>query len=65
MELGDRRRVCDGVAVDAEVAEGFAHVLLLDEGGEDLFVAVDDVLDTCSWWTQGTGSLWLLGTLGY
>ena len=44
MELGDRRRVGDGVAVDSVVAEGLAHALLLDKGGEDLFVAVDNVL---------------------
>lgn len=45
VELGDGCRVGDGVAVDSQMAEGFAHALLLDEGGEDLFVAMDDVLD--------------------
>lgn len=53
VELGDGRRVGDGVPVDAEVAEGFAHALLLDEGWQDLFVAVDDVLDTGGWRKEG------------
>lgn len=45
MQLGDRSCVGDGVAVDPQMAEGFAHAFLLDEGGQDLFVAVDYVLD--------------------
>ena len=45
VELCDGRRVGDGVAVDAVVAEGLGHVLLLVVGSEDLLVAVDDVLD--------------------
>lgn len=49
VQLGDGGRVGDGVPVDPEVAKGFAHVLLLDESREDLFVAVDDVLDAGSW----------------
>lgn len=49
VELGDRRRVGDGVPVDPEVAEGFAHAFLLDERRQDLFVAVDDILDTGGW----------------
>lgn len=53
VELGDGGRVGDGVAVDSQVAEGFAHAFLLDEGRQDLFVAVDDVLDTRGW-VEGT-----------
>lgn len=49
VQLGDGGRVGDGVAVDAQVAEGFAHALLLDEGRQDLLVAVDDVLDPRGW----------------
>lgn len=52
MQLGDRSRVGDGVAVDSQVAKGFAHALLLDEGRQHLFVAVDDVLDAGSWWND-------------
>lgn len=51
VELGNGGRVGDGVAVDSQMAEGFAHALLLDEGGEDLFVAVDDVLHAGGWKT--------------
>lgn len=49
VELSYRRRVGDGVPVDSQMPEGFTHALLLDEGGQDLFVAVDDVLHTGGW----------------
>lgn len=62
MELSDRRRVGDGVPVDSQMTEGFAHALLLDEGWQDLFVAVDDVLDTGGWGKEWHGAvvLWLV-----
>lgn len=57
MELGDWRRVGDGVPVDSKMAEGFAHAFLLDEGRQDLFVAVDDILDTGGWRREWEGML--------
>lgn len=50
VELGNWRRVGDGVSVDSEMAERFAHAFLLDESGQDLFVAVNDVLDSGGLW---------------
>lgn len=55
MELGDGRRVGDGVPVDSQMTEGLAHAFLLDEGWQDLFVAVDDILDTGGWWDEWQG----------
>lgn len=49
VELGNTCCVGDGVPVDSEVTEGFTHAFLLDEGRQDLFVAVDDVLDSGGW----------------
>lgn len=53
VKLSDGCRVGDGVAVDAIVAEGATHALFLVEGREDLFVAVDDILDTSGWGKEG------------
>lgn len=52
VQLRDGRRVGDGVPVDPVVTEGFTHALLLDEGWEDLFVAVNDVQDASGWWDK-------------
>lgn len=55
MQLGNRSCVGDGVPVDSQVAEGFTHAFLLDEGWQDLFVAVDYVLDTGGWLKEWQG----------
>lgn len=52
MQLSDGSRVRYGVAVDSKMAESFAHTFFLDVGREDLFVAMDDVLDTSGWWNK-------------